>query len=147
MKTSVTDFLNYSFSGNGKYYTTEQGSRSYRNTTFQNFANKNAETFKVVGSGNDAPKGGKSGDFVIVEFTPEFLRAAKKFKADKDEAKQREQNAKEAQRLETQRVADLIPTVVGETREATCQRLSKSLDSKIEAGIFHKAIKIVRNRK
>lgn len=73
ISNEVRCFFQYSFKGNGKYYTTEQGSRSYKNTSFQNVFNKNKDLIKVIESGNDAPKGGKTGNFVIVEFMPEFI--------------------------------------------------------------------------
>lgn len=65
-------FFDYSFNGNGKYYTTEQGSRQYRNTTFTNFYNKNVDCIDILEKGNDAPRGGKTGDFVIVKFNKNF---------------------------------------------------------------------------
>lgn len=67
------NFFNYSFKGNGKYYTVEQGSRHYNNTLFQNFYNKNLECIDILESGNDAPRGGKTGNFVVVNFNEKFL--------------------------------------------------------------------------
>jgi hypothetical protein len=75
MKTlskTTENFLRNSFIGNGKYYTTQAGSKHYNNSPFQNFANNNSECFKIVENGNDAPRGGKTGDFVIVEFNDKF---------------------------------------------------------------------------
>lgn len=76
MKTlskSNRQFFTYSFSGNGKYYTNEAKSRTYGNTLFQNFYNKNSECIDILESGNDAPRGGKTGDFVIVNFNEKFF--------------------------------------------------------------------------
>lgn len=65
-------FLKYEFKGNGKYRTTTYGSKRYNNTSFQTWRNTNADCYKVTCSGNDAPRGGKVGDFVMVEFTLNF---------------------------------------------------------------------------
>lgn len=79
MKTSKISnktklFLDYDYQGNGKYYTVEYGSRRYRNTSFENFRNSHPDCVKIVGGGNDAPRGGKTGNFVLVVFTPEFYK-------------------------------------------------------------------------
>ena len=42
--------------------------------------------------------------------------------------------------------ADLIETVKDEEYQVTAGRLSAKLDSKIDSKIFHKAVKIIRNR-
>jgi hypothetical protein len=65
-------FFEYIFKGDGKYYTTEQGSRHYNNTTFQNFYNSNSECIDIIERGNDAPRGGRTGDYVIVKFNENF---------------------------------------------------------------------------
>ena len=67
------NFIDYSYKGDGKYYTTEQGSKSYRNTCFSNFQNNNSDCFEIIESGNDAPRGGKTGDYVVVKFNPIFM--------------------------------------------------------------------------
>lgn len=76
MKTTFTkpeqNFLASSFQGDGKYYTTEQGSRHYRNTVAGNFFNRYPKYVTILNQGNDAPRGGATGNFVIVEFTPIF---------------------------------------------------------------------------
>lgn len=51
---------------------TTYGSKRYNNTTFQTWRNANADCYKITGGGNDAPRGGKVGDFVMVEFTLDF---------------------------------------------------------------------------
>ena len=68
------NFFNYSFKGDGKYYTVEQGSKHYNNTLFTNFYNKNAECIDVLKTGNDAPRGGRTGNFVIVMFNENFYK-------------------------------------------------------------------------
>lgn len=72
LSVSTKSFFDYSFKGNGKYYTTEQGSRHYNNTLFQNFVNRNEDCVTIIESGNDAPRRGQAGNFVIVEFTEKF---------------------------------------------------------------------------
>lgn len=87
MKTQINktteNFLNWSYKGDGKYYTIEQKSQSYGNTTFQTFYNRNWAFCKITASGNDAPRGGKTGNFVIVEFTEDFKKIAADFFAAK----------------------------------------------------------------
>lgn len=65
-------FLSHIFNGDGKYYTTEAKSKTYGNTIFQNFYNKNTNLIEIIDSGNDAPRGGRTGSFVVVKFLPEF---------------------------------------------------------------------------
>ena len=65
-------FLTYSFRGDGKYYLTLQGSRHYKHTDFSKFLNANKDCIEILESGNDAPRGGKTGDFVIVKFNENF---------------------------------------------------------------------------
>lgn len=72
ISNSTQVFFTYSFKGNGKYYITEQGSKSYRNTDFYNFYSRNLDCVNVIEKGNDALRGGKTGDYFIVEFTPNF---------------------------------------------------------------------------
>ena len=57
-------FFDYSYNGDGKYYTTSHSGRNYTNTLFQTFRNKNADCIEVLEYGNDAPRGGKTGDFL-----------------------------------------------------------------------------------
>lgn len=75
MKTlskTIENFLTYSFKGDGKYYTVEQVSRAYKNTDFTNFISKNSDCVEVLEKGNDAPRGGQTGNFVTVKFTSKF---------------------------------------------------------------------------
>jgi hypothetical protein len=77
MKTKLTktaeNFLRYYFKGNGIYHTTSYGSRCYSQTGYAKFASKNADCIEVVSKGNDAPRGGRIGDFEEVNFTPVFF--------------------------------------------------------------------------
>lgn len=66
-------FLEYDYTGDGKYYLTEQGSRAYRHTNYSNFRRLYPDCIEEISSGNDAPRGGRTGDYVIVKFTPEFF--------------------------------------------------------------------------
>lgn len=72
LATYIEVFFKYSYKGNGKYYTTDQGSQSYKNTDFQSFASRNEDCIEIIERGNDAPRGGRTGEYVIVEFTPFF---------------------------------------------------------------------------
>lgn len=66
-------FINYYYRGDGKYYQFVQGSRRYNNSGFTNFANNNSDCFTILESGNDAPRGGTLGDYVIVKFNDLFF--------------------------------------------------------------------------
>ena len=147
MKTTAKNLLNsYSFKGNGKYYTTEQGSRHYRNTIFGAFAKNNEDLFKVIETGNDAPRGGATGNFMIVEFSEEFLKAWKVLKAEKLERETRIQEAKESEKKQAEEYASLIETIEGEDYLTTAGRLGVAIGKRVESTIFNKAIKIVRRR-
>jgi hypothetical protein len=65
-------FLEYGFKGNGKYYTYSQGYKALNNSSFTNFIRSNSDCVNIIGSGNDAPRGGKIGDYIIVEFNEKF---------------------------------------------------------------------------
>lgn len=65
-------FLECAYTGDGKYYVTERGSRHYRKTLFGTFQAFYPDCVEELSWGNDAPRGGRTGDFVIVKFTPEF---------------------------------------------------------------------------
>ena len=68
---SVKSFLSYGFQGNGKYYLTTRSGMNYVQTDFNKSFNK-PEYCKIIDSGNDAPRGGKTGFYVVVEFTEQF---------------------------------------------------------------------------
>lgn len=112
MKKSVENFLKYGYNGDGKYYTTEQGSRNYRNTEFSNFWSKNIDAVKVIDKGNDAPRGGKTGDYVIVEFTPEFKETAEKYLTKLRNAKIVVEKAKESKSAAIQSDIDKVTPIV-----------------------------------
>lgn len=97
MKISNTTklFLDYSYKGDGKYYLLEQGSQNYRNTSFANFSKSNADCFEIVEQGNDAPRGGQTGNYVIVKFNQEFTRRFGWFFEAKKEAEQRAKQEEE----------------------------------------------------
>ena len=66
------NFLNYSYKGNGKYYWWEQGSRHYNMSFFNHFQSANKDCVVIKEQGNDAPRGGALGSYIIVEFTEKF---------------------------------------------------------------------------
>lgn len=148
MEATIKKFLEYSFDGKrkGKYYTTEQGAKNYRNTIFQNFANKNPEFLKVLETGNDAPRGGKTGNFVIVQFSAKFMKIAKQFKNDEEEKQRLINEAKENKKLEISKIANLIDPIYPETFKETQDRLASVLTEKIQSDIFFAAIKEIRSR-
>ena len=88
---TMLDFINYSFDGKrtGKYYTTEYGNQSFKNTIFQNFVNRNDGVIeKVIECGNDAPKGGKVGNYMIVKFSKKFMNIVNELKRVENEKEQ-----------------------------------------------------------
>lgn len=109
----ITNFLTYEFHGNGKYRTLTQGSKRYNSTEFAKFYNKHPSLVKVLSSGNDAPRGGQTGNFMAVEFTPEFFEVTKPWfdlqdsiaKRKVEIAAEREENEK----IISEEVAKLMP--------------------------------------
>lgn len=102
LSKTIENFLKYSYNGNGKYYTYSKGGQRYNQSEFQKFANKNKHFFNITKSGNDAPKGGKLGDFVIVEFTEDFTNLIKPFldaKIEQQRIESKNQSEYEANRL------------------------------------------------
>lgn len=91
-------FLDYGFIGDGKYYTTEAGSRHYRNTVFSNFRTMNKDCFEILESGNDAPRGGQTGFFVVVKFNEKFYEKFNWHFAEKEAAKERAKIAENEKR-------------------------------------------------
>ena len=85
--TSVKSFLSYYFQGNGKYYLITKSGMNYVQTDFNKSFNK-PEYCNIIERGNDAPRGGKTGEFVVVEFLPKFFEDYgwyfEKIKADKE---------------------------------------------------------------
>ncbi len=115
IKISATakNFFNYSFKGDGKYYLTSQGSRHYNQTDFSKFLNANSDCIEVVERGNDAPRGGRTGDFVIVKFNEKFNEKFDSFFVEKANIRQAEilkyENEK-IERLESEAKAKIIFT-------------------------------------
>lgn len=134
LSQSVKDFLNYSYKGNGKYYITEYGSQHFRNTLFYNFYRLNENCVKVLQEGNDAPRGGRVGDFYIVEFTEEFFTKFKFFfeEREKQREKQKEREAfnKEAEERVKHEVESCSP-FVGKYRDEILE--SKTLEGKAKS--------------
>lgn len=55
-----------------KHYLYERGSRHYRFTTFGKFYNTNQNCFDIIERGNDAPRGGQTGEFLVVKRNANF---------------------------------------------------------------------------
>lgn len=150
MKTKINKttekFLNYAFKGDGKYYTIERGSMHYNNTIFHNFYLRNPQHVIIKERGNDAPRNGRTGGYLIVEFTEEFNKIAKDFLDAKREV-ERQAELEGAEKLALiDKYAALINKVEGEDRLTTQKRMSTALNGeKISATIFHKAINKVRS--
>lgn len=56
-----------------KFYITMHSGRNYTNTTFKNFYSKNEDCIDIVDRGNDAPRGGRTGEFVLIKYNEKFL--------------------------------------------------------------------------
>lgn len=145
IKKTVEIFLNYYYQGDGKYYLVNQGSRHYNNSPFANFRNNNPAMVTVLEWGNDAPKGGQLGSFVIVEFSKEFKQIADIFFANKKADAKATEDSKAERRKIIASYASKIDKIEGESRKHTEKRMSDAIGSKIDAGIFHKAVSTVRN--
>ena len=76
----IDNFLRYAYSGNGKYYTLCQGSKQYALTEYAKFRNRYPQFVEILDKGNDAPRGGQTGNYEIVKFTDEFNEFAKDLK-------------------------------------------------------------------
>jgi hypothetical protein len=77
METKLTktekSFLDYGFRGDGKYRTTEIRGHSYSSTLYVRFLLSHRECIEVIEQGNDAPRGGQTGNYEIVKFTEKFF--------------------------------------------------------------------------
>lgn len=101
ISNSVRIFLEYSFKGNGKYYLNEQGSQHYRMTSFSRFSAFNADCMTITDRGNDAPRGGYCGNYVIVEFNEKFNeKFGWYFEAKKDAENKAKKDAEKRRLLE-----------------------------------------------
>lgn len=145
ISNTLRNFFNYSYKGDGKYYTTEHGSRHYNNSIFQNFYNKNIECIDITETGNDAPRGGKTGDFVIVKFNDKFFTKYSKvieaLENEKTEAKLAEEN-KNKQREESAKNAELIFSeyLTAEKKEELKKELSLKSSKKAKNFLKMKSI-------
>jgi hypothetical protein len=79
LSMTIELFLKYDFKGDGKYYLVEKGSANYKNTSFGNFFRRNEECVDIVEKGNDAPRGGKTGEYLIVRFNSYFNQKYDKY--------------------------------------------------------------------
>jgi transposase len=96
-------FLKYSFKGDGKYYTTEKGTMNYKKSDFLKFYERNPDSVIILERGNDAPRGGQTGIFYNVIFTPVFaakfsplIQSIEQDKKAQEEAKNKLKNDIEA---------------------------------------------------
>lgn len=116
MKTQISktaqDFLKYNFTGNGKYRTTEYGSKAFRQTGFSKFLKNNSDCINIIEHGNDAQKGGRVGSFVFVEFNENFYSKYGSFLANLKEIEEKRiaLEAKKAENniIQKQQLADLF---------------------------------------
>jgi len=95
LTVTAKNFLNYEFKSNGKYYTTINRNRQFAKTDFQKFYEKNQDCCKIIKSSNDAPRGGKTGNYLVVEFTEVFYERFGEFLAKKNEVKESESSFNE----------------------------------------------------
>jgi hypothetical protein len=101
-------FLKYAFHGDGIYRTTEKGSMKYKNTYFKNFYNMHPECIEIIDKGNDAPKGGQTGNFVHAIFTPDFYIKYEWYLDQlKKEKREREQQEREAKNRKPEQIKQL----------------------------------------
>lgn len=78
LSKTVEKFLNWQYYGNGKYYVLEKTYKGkYVKTEFANFYRKNSRFCRITGKGNDGRK--KIDEYLIVEFSKEFIYFAKNF--------------------------------------------------------------------
>ncbi len=107
LSANTQAFFDYTYKGDGKYYTTAHSGRNYTNTLFQNFRNKNTDCIEVLEYGNDAPRGGKTGDFVVVKFTEQFFKKYQ-WVLDAIAEKKEVERQKEVERLASEERAKVI---------------------------------------
>jgi len=69
---TIKDFLKYEFNTDGKYYLLKQGAKKYAKTYFKKVYDRHPDFFEIICEGNDAPRGGKLGDFVYAKPTKRF---------------------------------------------------------------------------
>jgi hypothetical protein len=130
-KLTVNDklFLKYVFKGDGIYRPTERGARRYVNTVFNKFYLSNYECVDITEKGNDAPKGGKLGDFVHAVFLPDFYikygHHIEEIERDKREAEQNDLKAIE-RRKEQLKALEYVFTTDLDFKAKIKERINKS---------------------
>jgi len=111
-------FFNSQYRGDSKYYTTESKGRSYGKTDFSKFLTQHSDTVTILEEGNDAPRGGQTGNFVIVQFNQKFNEKFTPY----FEAK------KEAARLQEKEEQELLSEIekIGDQKELLCNYFAKN---------------------
>lgn len=135
--------------------TTQTGRSGYS----KGWANKSIWTSEVAAildsegisyeRGNDAPRGGASGEYVRIT-CPIFLAAVEVRKAQREtDRRAAELAALIAQTERDQQLAEavsLIEPIEGEDFQQTCGRLGAALGKTIDSNIFYKAVRIIRKK-
>lgn len=142
MKTTVENFIKYEFKGNGKYYLNSYGKRTLNKSEFSKFKYHNPELIQSISEiQNDAPRGGKIGDFVTVKFTEDFLLIAALCESKKNLLKEAENSRVKMVEI----MASLIDGIEGEDINVTAGRLKIALKgSEVDGKLFWKAVKKIR---
>jgi hypothetical protein len=144
-------FLPYASVNGGKYYTTEQGSKSYKNTVYSNFSSRNPQFVNVIETGNDAPRGGQTGNYEIVTFSPEFQEVIKKYEEEVLIENQKQAEIKAQKDYEKANFDKLIveySTLIEPKKESfkeTASRLGKAIGKEISGSLFYATVKAIRN--
>lgn len=132
MKTKLTktaeNFIRYYFNGNGIYHTTTYGSMSYSQTAYAKFAKQNAECIEVVRRGNDAPRGGRIGDFEEVIFTPVFFEKYGWFIQQLEDEKKAEKLREERKQAEYEKGVALFREYCEKHHEKVAEMKEKATD-------------------
>lgn len=107
---TAKDFITYYFNGDGNYHLVTNGSRCYKQTTAAKFIKNNAGLVKITATGNDAPRGGRTGDFATIEFLPEFYAKYQWFidqlKAEREAAERRASDKSRQDQISRQIVSE-----------------------------------------
>ena len=146
-------FLPYASVNGGKYYTTEQGSRSYRNTVYSNFKSRNPQFVNVIEMGNDAPRGGATGNFEIVTFSIEFQEAIKIYDQKVIEERQKQakiQEQKEFEKANFDKLVTEYSKLIEPKKESfkeTASRLGRAIEKEISGSLFYATVKMIRSFK
>lgn len=100
--------------------------------------------------GNDAPRGGRAGDYI--RLTEKGQSKVKDYNLKLNEKLMLQKAAEIAEREENERILNeklenyknIIPRIDGEKYKETATRLSNALGVKIDGGLFHAIIKNIR---